>query len=148
MKYFAYGSNVNARQMAQRCPGSVPIGRARLEGFRLVFDGHSRNWGMASAANIVPSPGDSVWGVLYRVSKEDLKLLDGFEHAPKNYRRATVRLAGPGRGAHEAVVYLRAARPAGQASLPYLAAIMRGALRYRFPLRYLVTLTKASGLLV
>ena len=35
--YFAYGSNLNLDQMARRCPDAEPVGRVRLDGYRLAF---------------------------------------------------------------------------------------------------------------
>ena len=38
-------------------------------------------------ADVLVQPGEEVWGILYSVSKEDLKLLDRFEGVPTAYRR-------------------------------------------------------------
>ena len=37
--YFAYGSNLNKKQMSVRCPTAQFIGAAELTGFKLVFRG-------------------------------------------------------------------------------------------------------------
>ena len=39
MLYFAYGSNLDVQQMALRCPRARKLGRARLDGYELKFDG-------------------------------------------------------------------------------------------------------------
>ncbi len=36
MLYFAYGSNLNIKQMKQRCPDSIGISPAVLNGWKLV----------------------------------------------------------------------------------------------------------------
>ena len=43
--YFAYGFNMDTKQMAVRCPGSVALGRARLDGYELTFVWDSPGWG-------------------------------------------------------------------------------------------------------
>ena len=40
--YIAYGSNMNIRQMAWRCPMAEVVGTARLKGYRLLFRGYKR----------------------------------------------------------------------------------------------------------
>ena len=37
--YFAYGSNLNERQMSYRCPDAIKMGGAQLRGWRLAFSG-------------------------------------------------------------------------------------------------------------
>ena len=66
MIYFAYGSNLNPTQMAERCPGHRSLGVARLPDHRLCFPRYSRTWRCASAG-FEASPGDVVWGALYEV---------------------------------------------------------------------------------
>jgi hypothetical protein len=39
MLYFAYGSNLNARHMARRCPDAKPLGKFFLDDALLVFRG-------------------------------------------------------------------------------------------------------------
>ena len=68
--YFAYGSNLHREQMRRRCPGSRPIGPCQLPGFELVF---------RRVADIVPSPGNSVAGAVYSITKADELALDRYE---------------------------------------------------------------------
>lgn len=37
--YLAYGSNLNIRQMALRCPTAKPVGTAVIEDYELLFKG-------------------------------------------------------------------------------------------------------------
>ncbi|MDW7677825.1 MAG: gamma-glutamylcyclotransferase family protein, partial [Bacillota bacterium] len=78
--YFAYGSNLHMRQMQERCEDSVPMMRVKLKNYQLLFDG---------VATIVPAPGKTVWGALYRVSSEDIRHLDIYEGYPRLYRKET-----------------------------------------------------------
>ena len=40
--YFAYGSNINLDQMAQRCPDAQVVGPVTLENYELLFRGNLR----------------------------------------------------------------------------------------------------------
>ena len=76
MRYFAYGSNMNASHMKERCPGIKRIGKSRLEGFRLVFNYH---------ADIIPAAGCSVHGGLWHITESHEKALDRYEGYPDYY---------------------------------------------------------------
>ena len=91
-RYFAYGSNMDPRYMAEHCPGATMIGPGRLPGYRLEFSVYSDRWG-GGAANIEPDPGAHLWGVVWDVSDEDLAALDTFVGHPSYYRREDVRVA-------------------------------------------------------
>jgi len=81
--YFAYGSNLDGEQMLRRCPSARPRTVARLADHRLDFTCFSRRWS-GGAADIVPDPGKTVWGLLYDLDSSDLALLDRYEG---NYAR-------------------------------------------------------------
>ena len=49
--YIAYGSNINLKQMAYRCPHSKVVGTSEIKDYELEFRG---------VATIVPSKGTSV----------------------------------------------------------------------------------------
>ncbi|MCS7032904.1 MAG: gamma-glutamylcyclotransferase [Phycisphaerae bacterium] len=82
MWYFAYGSNLNVRAVAQWCrhhgrrlpslrdgkPGVLP-------NYRLCFPIYSELWG-GGIADIVYDPGKSVYGALFDVTDAELKILD------------------------------------------------------------------------
>jgi len=79
MLYFAYGSNLDPEQIEERCPSNQFKCLALLPGFRLAFTRYSesrRSW-VADVVEDDASPG--VWGVVYDISKEDLKRLDACE---------------------------------------------------------------------
>lgn len=94
--YFAFGSNVDPRQMVDRCPSAVPMAAATLDGWRLEFAGWSRGWGGA-VANIDLDPKASCPGVVWVMSAADLKTLDRFEGHPFSYRRQPVTVDMNGR---------------------------------------------------
>ena len=78
MFYFAYGSNMNWPQMQRRCPASRFSCIARLPGNGFGIARHSRLRDCGTA-NIFIDPGSEVWGVVYDVTENDLRTMDGFE---------------------------------------------------------------------
>jgi len=78
--YFAYGSNMNLRQIGSRCSRPVAVGVARLPDHRVSFYGHSETWDGAMET-VEPSPGDEVWGVMFSLSRLDWERLDDWQGA-------------------------------------------------------------------
>lgn len=75
---FAYGSNMNQEQMQSRCPSSYKIQNYRLENFQFNFPRFDEEYG-GGVAGIIPQKDAYVEGVIYFLSNEDLRRLDGFE---------------------------------------------------------------------
>ncbi len=148
MRYFAYGSNLDATQMRRRCPDSRPLGPARLDFYRLRFDGSSANWSMAAVANITPSALRMVWGALYEVSEADLELLDEFEHVPVNYHRFVVTVESEDHGTSEAVTYLRTPKQLGAPTAEYLGVVLKGAMDNHLSVEYLAELVEQAALTI
>ncbi|TAQ90394.1 hypothetical protein B7494_g1228 [Chlorociboria aeruginascens] len=76
--YFAYGSNLSLSQMARRCPVSVCLGLAQLHDYKWII-------GERGYANVVPAPGDQVWGLLFSLEAVDERKLDGDEGVSHNF---------------------------------------------------------------
>jgi hypothetical protein len=82
MWYFAYGSNLNSRAVAEWCrhfghrPPSLKSGRpAVLDNYRLCFPIFSEYYG-GGIADIVYDPGKYVAGAVFDLSPADMKILD------------------------------------------------------------------------
>jgi gamma-glutamylcyclotransferase (GGCT)/AIG2-like uncharacterized protein YtfP len=99
--YFAFGSNLDADQMGDRCPGSQPRFRARLTEHRLAFTHLSRRWG-GGAADIVPATGQRVWGLVYELEAHHLDLLDRYEGG---YERIELQVYDDAHSAHQVTTY-------------------------------------------
>ena len=88
--YFSFGSNMSTPQMLERCPSAERVGIGVIPTYELVFKrkGSYRPGGVAS---IVPSedPGQSVFGVIWKITSEDLEGLDKIED-PSAYERVTI----------------------------------------------------------
>ena len=82
MKYYiAYGSNLNMNQMEARCPGSIPVGRAMLEGWQLAFRGSQTG----AYLTIDQRVGGKVPVGVWRICDADEEALDRYEGFPRLY---------------------------------------------------------------
>ena len=86
--YFTYGSNMDYKQMMKRCPDSKYFGVGFLQDYKLAFTRYSPKWDSA-VADILVSPGDVVWGLIYILNNDDLEKLDRHEGHPTIYKRIT-----------------------------------------------------------
>lgn len=78
--YAAYGSNMNLRQMAIRCPWAKLVGVGELQNYKITFRGKRRG-----VANIESCNGSNVPVVLWKITKKGEKALDYYEGFPKLY---------------------------------------------------------------
>ena len=103
--YFAYGMNTNQEEMSYRCPDARALGKAMLSGYRLEFK---------SFATIVPSPKESVDGVLWTITDSDESALDMLEGYPEFYDKKTVSVEHNGQS-YIAMTYIMGPRDQGHA---------------------------------
>lgn len=128
--YFAYGSNLHMAQMGERCPYAAPVGRARLEGYRLEFRG---------VLTIVEDPKGVVEGAVWKTTPFDERRLDQYEGFPSMYRKEdiTVKLQDEnGTPTDETVTCYVYLMNAGRKALPYpsyLAVCLEGAEHWAIP---------------
>jgi len=148
--YFAYGSNLHPGQMFERCPGHQTLGIGRLPGHRLGFPRFSPVRRCATAG-IEPHPVESVWGVLYRLSDDDLPVLhyhEGYDPhgAPENNRHTVTEIAvvRPGAAvAQTAMTYVAVADGTDQMpSRDYVDTILDGARYHQLPRAWLLFLER------
>ena len=111
MWYFAYGSNLNARAVAEWCrhhghrAPTFKTGRpAVLDNYRLGFSIYSEYWG-GGIADIVYDPGKYVAGVIFDLTENEINMLDTkvgrkLENGKEVgvYRRLEVKVAPLGKG--------------------------------------------------
>ncbi len=126
MYYFAYGSNLNKKQMRERCPGSKPMFIATLPNYKLVFVGWSRQW-RGGVASIRPFRGEKVLGAIYEVSDRDLRRLYYFYCYPGNYNRLNVTVFDEDNEPVEAITYIKSEQSEEtRPSKEYLSLIQQG----------------------
>ena len=126
MYYFAYGPNLNRKQMLERCPDSKPRFFATLNNYKLVFVGWSRQW-RGGVVSIKSFRGERVLGAVYEISETDLRRLDKYEGYPTNYNRIKVTVFSEDGEAIEAITYIKSGQL--EETLPtkeYLVVIQQG----------------------
>ena len=91
MLYFAFGSNLNQKQMKKRCKDSKYIGCYSLKNYKLVF----RNFYLGGGvADVQQQKKTTVLGAIYQISKSDEKKLDIYEDYPHLYLKKYFKLFG------------------------------------------------------
>ncbi|XP_006125636.2 gamma-glutamylcyclotransferase [Pelodiscus sinensis] len=77
--YFAYGSNLLQERIRLKNPSAVFCFIAILQDFKLIFGHHqgkATSYWHGGVATIVQSPGDEVWGVVWKMNTSHLNSLD------------------------------------------------------------------------
>jgi len=87
LKYFAYGSNMDAQRMIERGINFINREPATMYGVELVFNKIATFNSNIGYANIKLNNKSQVEGILYTISYDDLLKLDSFEGYPLNYDR-------------------------------------------------------------
>ena len=130
-RYFAYGANMIAADMARRCPAAREIGTTALSGWRFVV-------ARGGYSTIVPDPASRVVGVLWSLTPGCERTLDEFEEIGGGlFRRDTVVVAG-----EPTLVYVASDTARGRARAGYLEAIIAAAEARGFPVDYVEELRR------
>lgn len=139
--YFAYGSNMLKRRLAERTPSATRLGVATAEGYRLTFDKVSaQKPGRSGKCNIARTDDGSglVYGVLYSINTSEEAALDAAEGLGKGYEKSTLQVRTDS-GSKTATVYLATSRdPALQPYHWYKGHVVAGAVENRLPEEYIV----------
>ena len=104
--YIAYGSNLNLKQMAKRCPNAKVVGIGLLKDYKLTF---------RRVATIEKEKGAETPVGVWEITPADERMLDIYEGYPHLYRKETVAVA-LGKETVEAMVYIM---NEGKPALPY-----------------------------
>ena len=134
MKFFLYGDHLNPAQLARRAPEHRFLFLATLADHTIKFCRWSSQW-RCGLASIVPSPGEKVWGGVFELTDEDLKVMDEFEQeVPQGaYRILQVNVVNEA-GAKE-FVSTYAANPIGKFKPKdhYLDWVLKGLKHWKLP---------------
>ncbi len=123
MYYFAYASNLNRKQMLERCPDSKPKFMVTLPNYNLIFAGWSRER-RGGVATIRRFGGEKVLGGIYDISEQCLRQLDRYE---EGYDRLKVTVFTEVDEPIEAITYIKSGLlEETQPSKEYLSIIQQG----------------------
>lgn len=123
--YIAYGSNMDERQMAFRCPEAELLGTGILEGWRLIFKGSKTG----AYATIEREKGQNVPILLWHITATDEERLDRYEGFPSFYYKRTIQATRTGAndedlGKTRGMVYImHEERKLGLPAVDYLAVL-------------------------
>ena len=120
--YFAYGSNMDQEQMADRCPDAKVVKAVRLADYRLAYRG-------AGYATILPEQGSHVDGVLWSITTIDEIKLDRYEGFPRHYAKQPITVTDKNGMAVQAMVYVMQPPMRDHPAIPsrwYFDTVMRG----------------------
>lgn len=139
-KYFAYGSNMSDEQIAQRCPSHCFVCVAKLPGYRLAFTRLSTKRG-CGVADVVATPDETVWGVVFEMSDADMAALDrheGVHMKPPAYVRKSVQVVSMDGQPLNAITYevFTKAENEHAPNAEYLGLITAGARKWGLPQEY------------
>ena len=105
--YFAYGSNLDAAQMAARCNQPKLVGIAFLKDHRFVFAGVSPNRENMGVGSMRRAENCQLAGVVWDITDDDLRALDAKEGYPKRYSRAQMQVTDLHGKTHVTYVYFK-----------------------------------------
>jgi len=136
MYYFAYGSNMNFKQMKHRCQCVRFIKRGYLKNYKFVYDGYSK-LRKGAVANVIPEDGEKVWGGLFEIDEKCLNNLDRYEGYPAYYERKELEVLDEDGNKYPAWVYLRDPKKQGEPAEDYKNTILDGAKDCNLPEEYI-----------
>ena len=145
--FFAYASNMNVpylkswlTQRGGRPDGIRGASPASLADHRLAFNFPASG---GNTANLVPSSGDTVHGVLMEIDEPTLHRFEQKEHVPRAYQRAKVAVTDSEGKVRDDVITLIAPRDRCKDGAPaqkYLEQIVKGAEDFKLPPEYIEAL--------
>lgn len=142
--HFAYGSNMNRAQMLSRAGKILEEHNATLANYEVRFNKKVR--GGTAGANVQPSSGKTVHGVLYKIEEGAFRSLDRYEGVPEHYRRIEVQVLPDGGQPVPAQIYIASKVEKGLRPSPgYLKAILDGAGEHNLPASYIGEIKTAAG---
>lgn len=135
--YFAYGSNMSFARLRARIPGATRLGVCRLPGYRLIFHKIGQDGTAKCDALATGLTEDMVYGVLYRLSCDEIAALDVFEGRGRGYKRVQVAVLDEKNIDILAEIYLATAVDAGlKPFLWYKTHVLMGAREAGLPKEY------------
>ncbi len=144
--YIAYGSNLNLRQMRERCPGARPFGTSVIKDYRLMV----KKGGSGAYLTIEPEENCSVPVAVWEVAPGDETALDVYEAFPRLYYKKEMILTvktmdGASRDCAAFVYIMYEDFPLGVPSREYMDACAEGYRDFGFDTDILSEAYRYSG---
>ncbi|MAC40109.1 gamma-glutamylcyclotransferase family protein [Parvibaculum sp.] len=145
--YFAFGANMHDSAFrGRRRMHPIEWRPGRIRDYRLRFNLEGRPRGKAAPANVEPSPGAKVWGVLYKITRRDLIWLDSTEGVPgPRYRQLWIEAEDREGNRMPCVTYIAEGEETdGNPSLRYITLLRDGARAHGLPEHWVRTLEQVK----
>ncbi len=120
--YIAYGSNLNLRQMAMRCPTAKKVAYGEIKDYRMLFRGDAKN----AYATIEKATGETVPVLVWSIQEGDEKRLDRYEGFPHFYHKEYIDIEVNGEKTEAMVYIMDSIFKIGMPSKQYLNTILEG----------------------
>lgn len=132
--YFAFASNMDVAQMAERCDGAECLGTATLADHRFAI-------GRRGYATVIAEMGATVHGVLWGLHPRHEAALDVYEGIRHGlYRKASLPVRTAAGDAREALVYEAGDPTTGQTVPGYMEKVVAAAEHHGLPVSYIAEL--------
>lgn len=135
---FAYGSNMPAARLRERCPSARAIGIAELPGHELRW--HKRSRDESGKCDIVASDAASVFGVLYEIASREKRDLDRAEGLGAGYEEIEIEVLCGGNPVTASAYRATDTDPALRPYTWYRALVIAGAKEHGLPASYIAGL--------
>lgn len=142
-RYIAYGSNMDEGQMVYRCPTARLLGKAEVEGYRLLFKGSLTG----AYATIEPQEGGRVPALVWEIGEADEASLDRYEGFPSFYYKKDLTVSLGGQEVTAMAYIMDERRRLGEPSGAYYGVLEKAYKKFGFPMEILQTALKAGGTL-
>jgi AIG2-like family len=134
----AYGSNMDAAQMATRSPQARLVGPGQLVGYRFRIN-------CSAVATIAPDQGRLVHGIIWSLTAGDEQALDGYEGVRRGTcLKETLPIRLPTAESRQCLVYTASDSEPGCGNPGYLDGIIDSAIAHGFPASYVEELRSWS----
>ncbi|WP_242217619.1 gamma-glutamylcyclotransferase family protein [Shinella zoogloeoides] len=141
---FAYGSNMPAARLRERCPSAPAIGIAELSGYELRWHKRSRD-GSGKCDIAASAAGDSVLGVLYEIAAHDKRALDRAEGLGVGYEEIEIEVLCGGSPIPAKAYRATDTDPALRPYTWYRALVIAGAREHGLPASYITRLVSVPA---
>jgi len=134
LSYFAFASNMDVAQMAERCAGAECLGPATLAGHRFRI-------GRRGYATVEPEEGATVHGVLWGLLPRHEAALDVYEGIRHGlYRKVWLRVRSAQGDDRDALLYVAGDPASGSAVPGYMEKVVAAAEHHGLPASYVAEL--------
>ncbi|MAQ77504.1 hypothetical protein CL684_03185 [Candidatus Campbellbacteria bacterium] len=133
--YFAYGSNIDQQRMKKRCSTAEFLSKGFISNYNICFN-RKGTYIEGGVASIESNKGRNVYGIVYKISKEDLDTLDYIED-PSAYIRKSIKVQIPNNKFLNCYLYVSIPEIEISPNQEYLENIIKHASVHNFPEEYI-----------